>query len=167
MKRRAISLAGSALFATAVFVAAFLLFAVEPLVARYVLPWFGGSPDVWTTCMLFFQATLLAGYAYARLTIRRLPLLAQPLVHLALLGVALAFLPVIPSPGWKPQPGQNPTLRLILLLACTVGPPFFVISGSGPLLQAWLAGTARVGRRIGSSRCRTWARSWPWCFTRS
>ena len=130
------------LFGGTIFLGAFLLFAVEPLVGRYVLPWFGGSPGVWTTCMLFFQAALLAGYCYAYGSLRWLPPRGQAIVHLALMVIALACLPVAPSSAWRPPPGAGPTWPLILLLCRTVGSPFFVLAGSGPLLQAWLGRTA-------------------------
>src|SRR5438309_7495398 len=97
------------LIAAAIFLGAFLLFAVEPLIGRFVLPWFGGTPAVWTTCMLFFQLMLLAGYAYAMFSVRYLSARAQPVVHVALLLAALAFLPVVPATSWKPSPEQNPT----------------------------------------------------------
>src|SRR6266576_3345876 len=104
------------LYAVTIFTGAFLLFLVQPLIARFILPWFGGSPAVWTTCMLFFQVLLLAGYAYAHFALR-LPARAQVIVHVALLAAALATLPIIPRDAWKPTSAANPTWRILGLLA--------------------------------------------------
>src|SRR5215204_948125 len=90
-------------FALTIFAGAFLLFQVQPLIGKYILPWFGGSPGVWTTCMLFFQMLLLGGYAYAHTITRRLKLRQQVIVHLILLAVALATLPITPGDSWKPN----------------------------------------------------------------
>src|SRR5678816_2131097 len=87
-------------FSATIFLGALLLFAVQPMIARFVLPWFGGAAAVWTTCVLFFQAALLAGYAYAHASARWLPPRGQLIVHAILLAVALAFLPVVPSARW-------------------------------------------------------------------
>src|SRR6266568_8494162 len=95
-------------YALTIFIGAFLLFQVQPLIGKYILPWFGGGPGVWTTCMLFFQLLLLGGYAYAHLISRWLKPRAQSIVHLVLLASALALLPIIPSDAWKPTGGENP-----------------------------------------------------------
>src|SRR5580704_5301717 len=126
-------------YAATIFLSAFLLFQVQPLVSKYVLPWFGGSPAVWTTCMLFFQIVLLAGYAYAHLLVTKLKPRTQMIVHLCLLVTALALLPIIPKDSWKPNPNDQPTVRILLLLASTIGLPYLVLSTTGPLLQAWFA----------------------------
>lgn len=132
-------------FALATFLGAFLLFFIQPMIARYLLPWFGGGPAVWTTCMLFFQAVLLAGYAYAHLgitltTAGRLTPRAHAAIHIALLISALAMLPfLVPSPERKPVDAADPTWRILLLLTTTVGLPYFVLSATGPLLQAWFS----------------------------
>src|SRR4026208_1388166 len=89
-------------FALTIFTGAFLLFQVQPLIGKYILPWFGGSPAVWTTCMLFFQVMLLVGYAYAHGIIRYVPAKGQMLVHLAVLVAALAALPILPGDSWVP-----------------------------------------------------------------
>jgi hypothetical protein len=129
-----------------VFVGAFLLFAVQPLIGKRILPWFGGGPAVWTTCLLFFQVLLLGGYAYAHLLSRRLRPRAQALTHLALLAAALASLPwLTPSESWKPADNADPTLRILALLAASLGLPFFVLSSTSPLLQAWFS-LAQPGR---------------------
>ena len=97
-------------YAFTIFVSAFLLFQVQPLVGKKILPWYGGTPAVWTTCMLFFQIVLLAGYAYAHLVVKRLSPRAQMLLHFALLGAALVFLPIGPKNLWKPTGDEVPTL---------------------------------------------------------
>ena len=127
------------LHAATLFLSAFLLFLVQPLIGKAILPWFGGSPGVWMTCMLFFQALLLAGYAYAHLVATRLSPRAQGTLHLVLLAATLALLPILPSPSWKPSVGDDPALRILLLLAVSVGPPFFMLSATGPLLQSWFS----------------------------
>src|SRR3954471_21032505 len=112
------------LYAATIFVSAFLLFLVQPLLGKYILPWFGGSPGVWTTCLLFFQTLLLGGYAYAHFLTTRLTPRRQAVVHGALLLVALACLPVIPEATWKPAPGAEPVTRILLLLVACVGLPY-------------------------------------------
>jgi hypothetical protein len=116
-----------------------LLFAVELMTAKAILPWFGGSADVWTTCMLFFQAVLLLGYLYADLAARRLPPLRQARLHLALLALSLLLLPVLPGPSWKPTVSGSPVGRILLTLAGTVGLPCLLLSATSPLLQARFA----------------------------
>ena len=124
-------------YALAIFLSAFLLFQVEPIIARYILPWFGGTPAVWTTCMLFFQVFLLAGYAYAHLLARHLSPRHQALVHLSLVVCSLVFLPITPGEALKPDGSENPMLAIIGLLVVTIGGPFLLVSASGPLLQHW------------------------------
>ena len=133
------------LYAFTIFLSSFLLFLVQPLIARLILPWFGGSAAVWTTCMLFFQAMLLAGYAYAHFTTGRFAPRRQALLHIALLGVALLTLPIAPGEYWKPAGGEEPITRILLLLAATVGLPYFLLASTSPLLQAWFA-RAEPGR---------------------
>src|SRR5438093_11740802 len=99
-------------FAATIFTGAFLLFLVQPLIAKFILPWFGGSPAVWTTCMLFFQLVLLGGYAYAHLSARLLRPRLQAVLHLALLLAALLFLPIIPAAAWKPPSPPEPAWRI-------------------------------------------------------
>jgi spermidine synthase len=130
-----------AAFALTIFLGAFLLFQVQPLIGKYILPWFGGGPGVWTTCLLFFQVLLLGGYAYAHFSSRWLRTRTQVLVHLALLAGALAFLPIIPADSWKPYDSNSPTLRILALLAACVGLPYFVLSATGPLIQHWFSRT--------------------------
>jgi protein-L-isoaspartate O-methyltransferase len=128
-------------FALTIFVSAFLLFQVQPLISKFILPWFGGSPAVWTTCMLFFQTLLFAGYAYAHFSVKFLAPPRQALVHVVLLVAALAVtLPSIaPSIRWKPEGSDYPTWRIMALLAMNVGLPYLLLSSTGPLLQAWFA----------------------------
>ena len=137
--------AAVAIYALTIFTGAFLLFQVQPLIGKYILPWFGGGPGVWTTCMLFFQVLLLGGYAYAHFTSRWLKPRAQAVVHLVLLAAALALLPITPSDSWKPHGGGNPTLQILALLAVSLGLPYFVLSATGPLIQQWFS-RAKPGR---------------------
>ena len=123
-------------YAGTIFLSAFLLFLVQPVVAKQILPWFGGSAAVWTTCMVFFQCILLAGYAYADFT-SRLGLRRQALLHSALLLLSLALLPILPDPSWKPAGEAEPIGRILLLLTATIGLPYFLLSSTTPLLQAW------------------------------
>ncbi len=130
-----------ALFAGTIFLSAFLLFLVQPLIAKQILPWFGGSAAVWSVCMVFFQVALLAGYAYADWISRRLTVRTQAKVHVALLLLSLAFMPVLASASWKPGGSEEPTLRILGLLAATIGLPYFLLSTTGPLVQAWITRT--------------------------
>jgi MFS family permease len=123
-------------YAATIFLSSFLLFLVQPIIAKQILPWFGGSAAVWTTCLVFFQSVLLAGYAYADLT-RRLGARRQALVHVALLVLSLACLPIIAASGWKPQGQEEPMTRILLLLVVTIGLPYFLLSTTTPLLQSW------------------------------
>ena len=132
-------------FAFSIFSGAFLLFAVQPLVGKYILPWFGGGPGVWATCLLFFQTLLLGGYAYAHFSATRLTPRRQAGLHLALLAVALLLLPIIPGAHWRPQGDEDPTWRILLLLTASVGLPYFVLSATGPLMQQWFS-QAQPGR---------------------
>jgi len=124
-------------YAVAIFLSAFLLFQVEPIIARYILPWFGGTPAVWTTCMLFFQVFLLGGYLYAHLLASHFSPRYQALIHLSLVLCSLVFLPITPEDTWKPDGSENPMLAIVLLLLVTIGAPFLLVSASGPLLQHW------------------------------
>ena len=149
------------LYAATIFLSAFLLFQVQPLIGKWILPWFGGGPAVWTTCMLFFQSALLGGYAYAHLVRTQLKERGQMIVHLVVLVAALVFLPIAPwdqlanmhQPSvaaqaflsvapWnslKPPDGSLPTWRVLLVLLAAVGLPYFVLSTTSPLVQAWFS----------------------------
>ncbi len=133
------------LYAATIFLSAFLLFQVQPLIAKIILPWFGGSAAVWSAAMLFFQLVLLAGYAYAHISIRFLKPKIQAMTHAALLLVSCALLPILPSETWKPSEVGDPTLRILLLLIATIGLPYFLLSSTSPLLQAWYVRTSGSG----------------------
>jgi uncharacterized membrane protein len=126
-------------FAAPMFLGAFLLFLIQPVIAKAVLPWFGGSASIWTTCLMFFQITLLAGYAYAHGATRLLPAGQQATIHLILLLISLLALPILPGTNWKPANPLYPELRILALLCSTVGAPYFLLSSTSPLLQAWFA----------------------------
>lgn len=128
-------------YALTIFTGAFLLFQVQPLIGKYILPWFGGSPGVWTACLLFFQLLLLGGYAYAHVLSTRVKPNRQAIVHVALLLLSLVCLPIIPAETWKPGPEMNPTWGILRLLAVCIGLPYFVLSSTGPLLQHWFSRT--------------------------
>jgi hypothetical protein len=134
------------LFGITIFLSAFLLFWVQLLLGKYILPWFGGAAAVWTTCMLFFQVLLLAGYAYAHFLSSRLGSRAQLLLHSAVLSGSLLLLgclaaywssPITPASNWKPHGAHHPVIQIVILLSISVGLPYFVLSTTGPLLQAW------------------------------
>ncbi|HET6420795.1 MAG TPA: spermidine synthase [Geobacteraceae bacterium] len=133
------------LYAFTIFLSAFLLFQIQPMIARMILPWFGGSAAVWITAMLFFQTALLVGYLYAHWSVRSLRPGTQAAVHVIILLAALFFLPVGPSAAWKPTGGEEPITRILGLLACSVGLPYFLLSTTSPLIQAW------YGRRFRSA----------------
>lgn len=123
-----------------IFLSAFLLFQVQPIISKKILPWFGGSPAVWTTCVLFFQMALLGGYAYSHWIINRVSIRRQGVIHATLLGLALLTLPFFPPwDWWKPADGNYPAMRIMLLLLFVVGSTYFLLSTTGPLVQAWFA----------------------------
>jgi SAM-dependent methyltransferase len=124
------------LFGGTILVSAFLLFQVQPLIAKLILPWFGGSAAVWTSCMLFFQMALLGGYAYAH-WLSGQPGARQTIIHIGLLAFSFLSLPIVPSPWWKPTGPEDPLLRILGLLTVTVGLPYFLLSSTSPLLQSW------------------------------
>jgi len=133
------------LYAATIFLSAFLLFQVQPLIAKIILPWFGGSAAVWSAAMLFFQLVLLAGYAYAHVSIRFLKAKSQVATHIVLLAASCALLPIVPSETWKPSEVGDPTLRILMLLIATIGLPYFLLSSTSPLLQAWYVRTSGSG----------------------
>ena len=126
-------------FYAVVALSAFLLFLVQPLIAKQILPWFGGSSAVWTTCMLFFQGALLLGYAYSDVSPRALGPRRQPVLHIAFALVALLVLPIIAPESWKPIGGEEPISRILLLLAVTIGLPYVLLSTTSPLIQSYFA----------------------------
>lgn len=125
------------LYCFSIFLGAFLLFLVQPMMAQFILPWFGGSSLVWTTCMLFFQSGLVLGYAYSHQLTQRLSPFKQWLLHLLVLVSAMLFLPIRPGLEWKPEDGLYPNWRVLGLLAGTIGVPYVVLATTGPLIQRW------------------------------
>jgi hypothetical protein len=127
------------LFAATIFLGAFLLFLIEPLFAKLILPWFGGSAAVWATCLVFFQTALLLGYFYADVTTRRLSPKGQSAAHLGLLLVSLLWLPIAPQMFWRSHAQVDPAWRILGLLTFSIGLPFVLLSATSPLLQTWYA----------------------------
>jgi hypothetical protein len=127
------------LFATTIFLGAFLLFLIEPLFGKLILPWFGGSAAVWAICLVFFQSALLLGYLYADATIRRLSPRRQSVLHLSLLLVSLLWLPIAPQMFWRSHVQIDPAWRILGLLTFSIGLPFVLLSSTSPLLQTWYA----------------------------
>ena len=126
-------------YAITIFLSAFLLFQVQPMMGKMILPWFGGAASVWTACMLFFQSLLLLGYLYTHWVMRLLSPSRQSFLHIALLLLCLFFLPISPSESLKPQGSEDPTWLILYLLGVTIGLPYMVLSTTGPLVQAWFA----------------------------
>lgn len=127
------------LYALTILVSAFLLFQVQPVIAKIILPWFGGSAAVWTVCLLFFQMVLLLGYLYAHAVVRYVKPRMQMALHCVLLLASVAALPIYPAASLKPSGTADPTFGILGLLALTVGLPYFLLSTTGPLIQAWYA----------------------------
>jgi hypothetical protein len=128
-----------ALLGLTVFLGAFLLFLLEPLFAKLILPWFGGSAAVWAMCLVFFQSALLLGYLYADITTRHLTPRRQSILHVGLLLTSIAFLPITAHASWRPVPGGDPAWRILGLLTVSIGLPFVLLSATSPLVQAWHA----------------------------
>ena len=126
-------------FAVTIFLGAFLLFQVQPLIGRFLLPWFGGTPEVWTTCMLFFQVFLLGGYLYAHTLVKIKRTWLQAILHIVLLVLALCCLPIIPKDFFKPTNETHPVLQILLICSVTVGLPYLLLSATSPLVQAWFS----------------------------
>ena len=132
--------------AVTIFLSAFLLFQAELIVGKELLPWFGGAPAVWTTCLVFFQVVLLAGYGYAHMVVGKLGVRRQIFVHLALVSLSVMLLaglalrwpsPITPGLEWRPAGSADPVGQIALLLSVSLGVPFFLLSTTGPLLQGW------------------------------
>lgn len=128
-------------YAITIFISAFLLFQVQPMIAKIILPWFGGGAAVWSTCMMFFQIVLLLGYLYSHATTRYMKPKAQAILHSTLLVISLGLLIILiqlpGSSGWKPIDEKTPLLRILILLGATIGLPYLMLSTTGPLVQAW------------------------------
>jgi hypothetical protein len=134
------STAGSfVLLAATVFLSALLLFQVQPIIGKYILPWFGSTPGVWATALLFFQLMLLAGYAYAHFIVSRMTWRRQAVLHAALLGLVLIALPITPAEALKPTTADAPVARILLILTVSVGAPYLLLSATAPLIQRWFA----------------------------
>src|SRR5256714_6304228 len=136
-----------ATFFAAILMSAALLFAVQPMFTKMVLPRLGGAAAVWSVAMVFFQATLLAGYAYAHLLTRFAPGRASVLFHLAVLLIACSALPVHIASGWGQPPARVEAFWLLGLFATSIGLPFFALAANGPLLQACFVCTAHSSSR--------------------
>lgn len=128
-------------YALTLLLSAALLFVVQPMFSKMILPLLGGTPQVWNTAMLFFQVALLAGYGYAHGTSKLLSIRVQALLHLVLLVAFVFVLPLAIPEGWLPPVNKDPTLWQLSLMFVVVGGPFFVLSGSAPMLQRWFSGT--------------------------
>ncbi len=131
--------ASAGLFGLTILFSACLLFLVQPLASKMILPVFGGSSSIWITCLLFFQSVLLLGYLYAHALTSRLTVMWQARLHIFALLVSLAALPILPDPRWHPQTGQDPVLGIFGLLATTIGLPYLMLSTTSPLLQSWFS----------------------------
>jgi hypothetical protein len=136
------------IFAISIFLSAFLLFQIQPMIGKFILPWFGGTPAVWSTVMLFFQVMLTGGYAYAYWLIERVQQKRQPVIHIALTASAISLLvflsffwssPITPASSLKPVDVSSPTLNIFKLLIVSVGLPYFILASNGPLMQAWFS----------------------------
>ena len=132
-----------ALFAVTLFVSAYLLFLIQPIIARFILPWFGGSASVWNTCLVFYQVVLVAGYAYAHGLTHARGRGTRIWLHGGLIVAGILSLPVAPDVGWRASAGEEPTWRILGLLLVAIGPPLLLLSSTAPLLQGW------------------WSRIWP------
>ncbi|MBT3529800.1 MAG: fused MFS/spermidine synthase [Gammaproteobacteria bacterium] len=127
------------LFSVTIFLSAFLLFQVQPMIGKFILPWFGSTPGMWTTALMFFQLSLLGGYVYAHLLVSRVGWRRQAILHGGLLALALIVLPIAPVEALKPLASDAPIGRIFLILTLSVGAPFFLLSATTPLLQRWFA----------------------------
>ena len=132
--------------AAAIVLGSFLLFAIEPLAGKVLLPWFGGAPAVWLVCMLFFQAALLAGYGYAHLVSSRLAPRHQSALHLLVLAASMLWLPPLMSARWQPAGIDLPAAQILGRLVIMIGGPFFVVATTAPLMQAWYCRLSEGGR---------------------
>src|SRR5829696_3005082 len=130
-----------ALFSATIFISAALLFFVEPMFAKFILPLFGSTPAVWTGSMMFFQAALLVSYLYVHATTTWLGARRQAVLHLVVILLPLLVLPIAVPEGWAPPANSNPIFYLLELLLVAVGLPFLAISATNPLIQRWLSDT--------------------------
>ena len=126
-------------FCLTIFASAYLLFQVQPVIGKFILPWYGSTPGVWATCLLFFQLLLIVGYGYAHMTAKWLKPMQQAGLHVTLLIIAAIMLPIAPDPTWKPVNADAPVLGILSVLAMSVGAPYLMLSSTGPLIQSWYA----------------------------
>ncbi len=135
-------------YVIAIFLSAFLLFQIQPMMGKYILPWFGGTPAVWSTSMLFYQVLLLGGYAYSHWLVGRVRPRRQGQIHLMVLAVSVVLLlvaafawrsPITPGAGWRPVGDDSPILDIFKILTAGVGLPYFILSTNSPLIQAWFS----------------------------
>ena len=131
--------ASRALLGATVFLSALLLFQVQPMIGKYILPWFGSTPGVWATALLFFQLMLVGGYAYAHFVVSRMTWRRQAVLHGALLGLVLMTLPITPAEALKPTSAGAPIAGILLILTVSVGAPYLLLSATAPLIQRWFA----------------------------
>src|SRR5687768_7209012 len=136
------------LFAASIFLSAFLLFQIQPMIGKFILPWFGGTPAVWSTVMLFFQVLLTGGYAYAYWLMGRVRSERQTIIHISLITSAIALLvllsfiwasPITPDSSWKPENVNSPIFDIFKLLTISIGLPYFILASNGPLMQVWFS----------------------------
>src|SRR5688500_14350168 len=127
------------LYAATIFVSAFLLFLVQPVIAKQILPWFGGSAAVWTICLVVFQFLRVCGDADSGGTTRHMRRGSQVRLHVVLLLLSLVSLRILPDAVWRPAGHEDPVVQILGLLAVTIGLPYFLLSTTGPLVQAWFA----------------------------
>jgi SAM-dependent methyltransferase len=144
--------------ALTILLSSFLLFLVQPILAKQILPWFGGSAGVWTVCLVFFQTVLVLGYGYAHLLTRRRIGARQFAIHISLLLASCLVLPIVPAAFWKQAHEAEPAARILGLLGATVGLPYFLLASTGPLLQRWLS-SGRGGHALGPAVYRLFALS--------
>jgi hypothetical protein len=130
-------LASRASYAFTIFLGAFLLFQIQPLMGKFIIPWYGGNPSAWTACLIFFQGGLLSGYLYAHLVVRHLAPRTQGIVHTLLLVACFVLLPIAPGGEWKPAPGSQSMAGIFWLLGANVGMPYLLLASTGPITQAW------------------------------
>src|ERR1700722_9772846 len=138
----------SALYPAALFLSALLLFSIQPMFAKMVLPRLGGAAAVWSVAMVFFQTTLLGGYAYAHLLTRFVPGRPAVFVHLAVVLIACSALPLHIATGWGLPPPTGEAIWLLGLFAASIGLPFFALAANGPLLQAWFGRTGHPAAKV-------------------
>src|SRR5688500_9620506 len=136
------------LFAASIFLSAFLIFQIQPMIGKFILPWFGGTPAVWSTVMLFFQVLLTGGYAYAYWLMGRVRSERQTIIHISLITSAIALLvllsfiwasPITPDSSWKPENVNSPIFDIFKLLTISIGLPYFILASNGPLMQVWFS----------------------------